>query len=133
MKNVVIVFILFLLSSFNFLSAQSVVISEDYSVSQLMDKYININNSTNRINGWRIQIIATTDRSKLESVKRKFMERYPEISIDWIHAKPYYKLRAGAFISKLDATRLLHRLKNYYPSAYLTKDNKIKPTELIGL
>jgi hypothetical protein len=50
--------------------------------------------------------------------------------LDWVHASPWYRLRAGAYATKLDATRMLNTLKIYYPDAYLAKD-KIKPEELL--
>ena len=115
------------------LGAQNVIVTEDYAVLQLMGRKREINRSSTLMEGWRIQILATTDRSKLDGAKRDFLSKHPGVSIDWIHSKPYYKLRAGAFASKLDATRLLYQLKRDYPSAYPTKDADITPSELLGL
>lgn len=37
------------------------------------------NKQSEYINGWRIQIIATTDRLALENTKIKFQQSYPDI------------------------------------------------------
>jgi len=112
--------------------AQNVTIKEDFPIAKMMETYISKNKTTYQIEGWRIQILATTDRRKMEESKSKFLLNYPQISVDWTHSKPYYRLRAGAFSSKLDAVRLLHVLKEDYPSAYPAKDNNINPQELIN-
>lgn len=113
------------------IDAQNVTINEDFPIAKMMDAFVAKNKSTFQIEGWRIQIMATTDRRKMEEAKSKFLSNYPDVSIDWTHSKPYYRLRAGAFSSKLDAMRLLHRLKEDYPGAYPAKDNNISPQELV--
>ncbi|MEO1514004.1 MAG: SPOR domain-containing protein [Bacteroidota bacterium] len=115
-----------------FLQAQSVTVTEEPAITRMMDRMVEINRSNDQVEGWRIQILATTDRRKMEDAKSRFLANYPNLAIDWIHAKPYYKLRAGAFTSRLEAARLLHEIKRDYPSAYLAKDNSIAPRELIS-
>lgn len=103
----------------------------DPAVASLMKRYVDINKSTKTISGWRIQILATTDRQKVEDALNKFTSLYPNISADWIQSKPYYKLRAGAYTSKRDAIAAQYLLKMDYPTAYPVQDNEIKPEELI--
>ncbi|MEL6863653.1 MAG: SPOR domain-containing protein [Bacteroidota bacterium] len=126
--------LVFLLASsiVTLLSAQNVSIDEEPAISRMMDRMVQINKNTVGIEGWRIQILATTDRLKMEKAKEEFLAKYPRIPVDWTHSKPYYKLRAGAFATKLEAQRLLYRLKSDYPSAYPAKDSSINPRELIG-
>lgn len=104
-------------------SNAQVQISEDPSVASLVQKHKDQNSMSTTISGWRIQLLATTDRRKVENEESKFIQRYPLIRVDWEHSKPYYKLKAGAFVTKLDATRLLKELKKDYSSALLTKSN----------
>ena len=131
MKYTLITVILFF-TVLSFSAAQNVLIKEDNIVTRMMFRMTQINQTKGTVEGWRIQILATTDRRKLENEKRKFQSRYPQIAVDWTHEKPYYKLKAGAFSTKLEAARLLHELKRDYPSAYPAKDNNISPRELIG-
>lgn len=113
--------------------AQNITINEDPNISSMMSRMVQLNWLQENVDGWRIQILATTDRIKMEDVKREFLGRYPNIPINWVHSKPYYKLQAGAFATKLEAIRLLHELKQTYPSAYPAKDQNINPRELVGL
>lgn len=112
-------------------NAQNVQVKEDGVIGQMMFKMTQINEFNPQVEGWRIQILATTDRRKMEDVKTEFQMKYPLVSIDWTQEKPYYKLKAGAFNTKLEAARLLYRLKKDYPSAYPAKDNRINRSELI--
>lgn len=121
----------FLLFSFG-LSAQNVQIIEEPPITTMMDRFVEINKAKANVDGWRIQILATTDRQKLETVKQTFRYQYPNIPIDWIHSKPYYKLRAGAFATKLEALRLKYILEQEYSGIYLVRDDAIRPEELIG-
>ncbi|MEM6318323.1 MAG: SPOR domain-containing protein [Bacteroidota bacterium] len=127
-------FVLVLLLGANFTIlgfSQNVVVRETPDITRLVEKHIELNRATQTIDGWRIQLFATTDRAKLESARGTFINRYPSIPVDWEHASPWYRLRAGAYATKLDATRMLNSLKIYYPDAYLAKD-KIRPSEILS-
>jgi hypothetical protein len=113
-------------------AAQNIYVEEDEPIGQMMDRFAELNKAKSSVEGWRVQILATADRQRLETVKQSFQYRYPKIPIDWTHSKPYFKLRAGAFVSKLDAMRLKFILEQDYPGIYLVKDDSIEPRELIG-
>ena len=108
-----------------------ILVDEAGAIPQMMQRYTEINKAITRMEGWRIQITATTDRAKMTDEQRRFQYRYPNISIDWTHERPYYKVRAGAFASRLEALRLLSVVRRDYPSAYPVKDKNIRPAELI--
>ncbi len=103
----------------------------DPAVDRLMKTFVENNRKEATVKGWRIQILATTDRQRVENALYQFRQFYPNLSADWIHAKPYYKLRAGAFTSRRDALATLSVVKVDYPAAYLVQDNKIKAEELL--
>ncbi len=125
-------FILYVLCFATIAQAQGNVTEKvDPAVASLMRRYVDGNKSTKTINGWRIQLVATTDRTKVEDALQKFQSLYPNIPADWMQSKPYYKLRAGAFIKKRDAIALQFQLKADYPTAYPVQDSEIKPEELI--
>ncbi len=114
-------------------SAQGIVtVNEDPVITQMMDAYLQSNKAKKTLDGWRIQILATPDRQNLDRSLQTFQFRYPTLYADWVHHNPYYKIRVGAFSSKLDALRLFYLLKPDYPGAYLVADNQIKPQELLG-
>lgn len=112
--------------------AQNIQVKEEAAISQMMDRFASINKSVAVIDGWRIQILATPDRQKLESARQVFQYKYPNLAVDWVHTNPWYKLFVGAFSTKIDALRLQYLLKRDYPNAYLVRDNKVRPIELVG-
>lgn len=110
--------------------AQEVQYQEEPGVSQLMRLWINQNRATPRVEGWRIQIMASTDRQQVEDAKTRFKVLYPETPADWIHEKPYYKLRVGAFRTRQEAMAFLSNLPEY-AGAYPAKDANIHPRDFL--
>ena len=114
-------------------SAQtSVNVDVDPKVETLTDLFMRSNEATGKVPGWRVQILATTDRARLETVETQFKVNYPNIPVDWVHAKPYYKLRAGAFQTKQEAERLKFTLNRQFEGVYLVKD-EVKKSELLRM
>ncbi len=120
-----------LVTSFGFAQKGSLI--EDPIVAKMMAQFAETNKSKRTVEGWRIQIASTTDRRQMEDALRTFESKYPTVPVNWIHAKPYYQLRVGAFTSKMESLRLLSYLKMDYPSAYPAQDNAIRPAELAGI
>ena len=108
-----------------------VAIEEDPTVARMMTSYKEMNKAKKTVEGWRIQVFASADRQQFDQIKRSFEYRYPNISTNWVHDTPYFKLRAGAFATKLEATRMLHVLKKEYSQAYLAVDKQMNPMELL--
>ncbi len=125
-------YLLLFVFSGQYLAAQNVVINEDYQVAQMINRHIEANKSRSVMDGWRIQILSTSDRSKVEEMKSKFRATFPQYVVDWIHIKPNYKLRAGAFSTKLDAMEALNQIKKAFPSAYTAKVRDMNPREIVG-
>ncbi len=100
-------------------------------IEQMLQRYVSMHKEKGTISGWRIQLLATTDRQKMERQLQRFRSLYPSLSSNWVHSQPYYKIRVGAFETKLDALRILYLIKQDYPGAYVTMDHSIKPQELI--
>lgn len=115
------------------LNAQaSIAIKEDEKVAALLDLFQTTNETTTKVEGWRVQILATTDRRRLETVESEFKANYPSVPVDWVHANPYYKLRAGAFQTKQEAERLKYTLSEQFAGVYLVKD-EVEESELLRM
>ena len=114
------------------LMAQSVQVKMDPIVADMLDQYATTNKTQNTVSGWRVQILATTSRERLESVQQSFRYHYPNIPVDWEHDRPYYKLQAGAFRTKRDALRLKYILSREYEGLYLVRDDAIGKGELLN-
>ena len=129
MIRVILITVLFTLM-FGVAKAQ-VVVNEPATISEMLDRYVQLNKRSTKVTGWRILIHATRDRVEMENVLRKFQYNYPNINATWVHDRPYYKVRAGAFESKLDAQRLLYVIRRDYPNASVTRDTNMNMGELI--
>jgi hypothetical protein len=114
------------------LMAQSVQVKMDPIVADMLGQYTANNKNQNTVSGWRVQILATTSRERLESVQQSFRYHYPNIPVDWEHDRPYYKLQAGAFRTKRDALRLKYILSREYEGLYLVRDDAIGEAELLN-
>lgn len=110
---------------------QDVHINEPPRLSAMMDSWISQNRLKPDLSGWRVQLISSTDRMQVEQGKELFQRKYPDVPVDWVHERPYYKLRAGAFHTRLEAYALVDELRKVYPGAYPAKDNKIHPRDFI--
>ena len=109
---------------------QEIQLNEDPKITQLQRNWVNANRSSPRIEGWRVQIMASTDRTQVEEGRNRFRQLYPEVAADWIQEKPYYKLRVGAFRSKLEALAFVSTLVEY-AGAYPAKDSNIHPRDFL--
>ncbi len=112
------------------LNAQNISVTEEPLITQMMTRFKELNKSEKNISGWRVQLTATTDRKQMEELMRSFEVKYPETPLNWIHAKPYYQLRVGAFATRTESLKLLNLVKIDFPSAILAQDNTIRPAEL---
>jgi len=101
------------------------------TIEGMMDKFVSENKSKESIKGWRIQIITTDDRRKMESAIAKFSTLYPNTDLKWNHVPPYYRVRVGAYETKNQLMALLLELKPDFPSVIPVVDD-VKKTELVG-
>lgn len=124
--------LVFLFTGLSVSYAQNTInVMEGPKISELMNRFTELNKAKGTISGWRIQILATTDFQKMESSRATFRYRYPNIPVDWRDSKPFYQLRAGAFATKLEALRIKHILSQDYAGLYLVRDD-IRPSELVN-
>ena len=97
----------------------------------MMDKFTNTNRAETSIKGWRIQIITTDDRRKMEAARGKFSGLYPDVEVKWNHVAPYYRVKVGAYENKMQLMGFLLELKRDFPGVIPVMDN-IRKSELVG-
>ncbi len=114
-------------------SAQEIQINEPPAVTHMVERWAELNRASPAIEGWRVQLFSSTDRQKVEEMKTAFLTAYPSIPCDWVQEKPYYKLRAGAFSTKLETMRLIRDIQAEFPSAYPTKDRAIRAADFVEM
>jgi len=126
-----IVILLSLLYSFQVNAQGEVTVNTSATITQMMDQFTSTNKAQNTIKGWRIQIITTNDRRKMETARGKFSSRYPDVKVKWNHVAPYYRVKVGAYENKMQLMGFLLKLKNSFPGVIPVMDN-ISKSELVG-
>lgn len=121
----------FCLISFSSQLSAQVSINASEDILQMLNKEKQVNKSITTISGWSIQILSSDDRNKVTELKGVFLNTYPNTIVDWDYEAPYYKLRAGAYRTKPEATRLLYKVRSQFPDAYVVRNNKISPLDLL--
>jgi len=125
--------ILFLLINTIDLIGQRIVVNEDPVIAEMMEKYQRWNEEEDKIQGWRIQIINTDDRRKMEKALADFRTNFPDIKyVKWRQVSPYYKVIIGAYESKLDVLAFIQKVKEHFPSA-IPIIEKIRKKELLNM
>ncbi|MBW4888239.1 SPOR domain-containing protein [Mucilaginibacter sp. HMF5004] len=75
-----------------------------------------INNSGN---GYRVQFFVSSNRTEAYNAQTRFNELYPEYKTYIIYSEPNFKVRAGDFRTKLEATRLMEQLRGQFTSLFI--------------
>jgi len=107
-------------------------IMQDPSIDTLITRYILINENIYRDNGrygmegFRIQIYSSSNRNAREEsnkARAAFISKFPDIVSYPLYAEPgYFKVRAGDFRTKTEATKLFLLVSKDFPDAYLVPD-----------
>jgi hypothetical protein len=69
--------------------------------------------------GYRVQIFSSTDRKRAYAEQTRFKAAYPDIRSYISYVEPYYKLRVGDFRSKLEAEKLVNKLRRSYEGLFI--------------
>ena len=95
---------------------------EEPAITRLMEQFVAFNKEHQTVIGWRVQILATTDRRQMERVRSTFDNLYPEYTLDFTHENPFYHLKTGAFLTQQDARPFLLKMREHYTSAFLVSE-----------
>ena len=111
----------------NNVSAQSgrVQITGDITVSEMVEKHIELNNKVKTIPGYRVQIASfsgTNSKSNAFNLRDRFMTDYPENQAYIVYDEPNFKVKVGDFRTRLEAYAFLQEIKEFY-KGYIIKDN----------
>ena len=107
-------------------------IIQDAAIDTLISRYILVNKNIFKKNlhygmeGFRIQIYSSSNRNAREEsnkVNAEFISKFPDITSYSLFADPgYFKIRAGDFRTKAEATRIFLIVSKEFPDAYLVPD-----------
>jgi len=122
---------LFLRSDDNYHAGELKII-QDPAIDTLINRYILVSKNTYKdigrygMEGFRIQIYSSTNRNAREEsnkARAEFMIKFPDIVSYPLYAEPgYFKIRAGDFRTKTEATKLFLIVRKEFPDTYLVPD-----------
>lgn len=112
------------------LNAQ-IVFNEPATLKAVIRQYITENKSKTEVDGWRIQVLATTDRRQMEQAYKRFQDLFPEIDIHWVHEQPYYRLKVGAFHERRECLPLCQEIRKHFTQA-LPVTERVELEEIIN-
>jgi len=107
-------------------------IIQNPAIDTLISRYIMMNKNLADKNtylgmaGYRIQIYASSNRNARDEANKaraEFMGKFPDILTYLLYAEPgYFKIRAGDFRTKTEATEIFLLVSQEFPNAYLVPD-----------
>lgn len=123
-------FVLFALFAFAAQAQDSttVVVHKDPRIDALIKKHIEINEVNTResrryIQGFRVLVISTNDRTKAMDAKTKIYRNFPELKAYLLYQSPYYKLKVGNFRDQKEADVYLKKIQLFFPTGiYIIRD-----------
>ncbi len=118
-------FILALLLCSQFILAQSNV---ELNVDERINQELRMKNAqidTTKMPGFRIQIFFGSDMRSAQAAMGSFQARFPEYAsqVYQLYQQPSWKVRVGNFYREIEAQELLAALRDYFPDAFVVKDD----------
>ena len=110
-------------------SQSDIEVIRDSRVDTLVNRYKEVHQKKESIDGFRIQITAGSNRTSIYQVKSKFYTLFPNVTEYLIYQAPNFKLRVGNYRSRLEAYKDLQRFVSDFSGAFIIKD-EIKISDL---
>lgn len=107
-----------LVSLISFGQNSQITIDADHRINSLMIQQTEINKQNDGVSGYRIQIKNTTTQKDANTLRARFSRDFPELKTDLVYNAPYYKIRIGDYLTKLEAQKDLIEIKKKYKGAY---------------
>ena len=98
------------------------LITQDNRVDALLEKAMRIAESSDGMEGFRVQISFGSSKKEALETKTNFTEAFTEIDGYVVYDVPYFKVRIGNFRTHLEAENALKEIKDSYPGAFIVKD-----------
>jgi len=101
-----------------FSSNTEVISVNEKGIDALVGKYEHLLKAKNGVDGWRVQLKFKVKEAEILQLKLKFIRLYPNIPVLLEYEEPYYRIRVGNCRSKLEAIKIKHQIRKYFPNAY---------------
>ena len=99
-------------ASLNFINAERV---DDLLIKK-------IRRSSNKVKLFRIQLYSG-NRSRSSETKNRFKKLYPNILVETSYEQPYFKTKANAIRSRIEAEKILKTYKKHFKNAFIFEED----------
>ena len=99
----------------------NVTFHQERQVPELTDVYKMYNKRNDVADGYRIQVSFSNDRQEAYNNKAKLYKELPDEKCYVEYEQPYYKLRIGDFMTRLEAYDELRNVITKYPGAFVVR------------
>jgi len=124
MKNLKFIFFLFInfFISFSYAQEGKITIHQDNKLVNLMELKKAVNKEDFTSGQFTVQIFNGTYEEGDRLMKEIILEdKFKDVYISF--ETPYYKIRIGKYISKIEAIKELEKIKKTFPAAFILKPN----------
>ncbi|AXG73408.1 SPOR domain-containing protein [Flavobacterium arcticum] len=124
MKHILfVVFFLALPASKSSAQNAEINIEQDEKFTSLLNEKRKINSSITINDRYKIQIFYG-ENAKARKTLAEFKKEFPDMDATIVFESPTYKVWAGSFNTRIDAERMLVKIKEKHPYSLLIKPNK---------
>jgi hypothetical protein len=103
-----------------------VVYYQSEAIASILKKNIIVNETKKSFRGYRVQIFSVSgvnSKDKANKEKAELLLDYPDIHVYVVYNAPYFKVRIGDFITKLEALYFMQSILKDYPFAFIVEDD----------
>ena len=131
-------FLLAVFFSVNAMAQNSVAVIKDPRIDLLLKKQAEVNNVSTRnstkrrfAKGYRLMVANTINRAEAITARTKVLTYYPELKAYMYHQSPYFKVTAGNFLTRSEASAYQKRVSNVLPGTVIINATvEVKPEEV---
>jgi hypothetical protein len=87
-----------------------------------LSKSLNNSPAATSANGFRVQFFMGSNRSDAYNAQSRFNDLYPGIKTYIMYNDPNFKVKAGDFKTRLEATRLMEQLRNQFTALIIISE-----------
>lgn len=96
-----------------------VIIEGDERINNLLNKQTKLNKSKDGVSGYRIQLKNTSSQKDANALRARFNSAFPNLKSYLNYDAPYYKIRVGDYLTKMESQKDLNEIRKAYSGAYL--------------
>lgn len=96
-----------------------VIIEADERINNLLDKQTKLNKLKDGVSGYRIQLKNTSSQKNANALRARFNSAFPDLKSYLNYDAPYYKIRVGDYLTKMESQKDLKEIRKAYGGAYL--------------